>query len=305
MTAISLQDSMTETLRGYWRDAAGYQRLAYVVAALLFTSGVFHFIVLLVSGDSWSGDVSFRKPTTFGLSFGVTLATTAWFLTFFAKNRVLGWIAMNLLTVTISYEVFAVTLQRWRGVPSHFNNATPFDTVIFALMGTVVALIGVAIVGLTVWSFFPMRATPGLAWAIRLGMLLLLVAQYFGTQIIANGTTLLAEGSPGPFNIFGEAGVMKLPHFFAMHAVQVLPILAWLLGFTRWPQGRVVALVIVATAGYTALLAVTAVQMFSGLAPLALTTPSIILFVAGLLALIGSGVAMLGALAREARPTAA
>jgi hypothetical protein len=305
MSALSLRGGMLETLRGYWRDAAGYQKFAYIVAALLIASGIFHFIVLLVSGDSLSGDVSFRKPTTFGLSFGLTLATAAWFLTFFAKNRILGWSTMGLLAVPIVYEVFAVTLQRWRGVASHFNNATPFDIAIFDYMGQAVGLIGVVIVGLAVWSFFPMRAAPGLTWAIRLGMLLLIVAQLFGALIVVNGVTLIAEGSAGPFNIFGEAGVMKLPHFFAMHAVQVLPVLAWLLGFSRWPKRRVVVLVVVATAGYMALLGATVVQTFSGLAPLALTTVSIILFVAGLLVLIGSGVTMLGVLARGARPAAA
>jgi hypothetical protein len=34
--------------------------------------------VLVVTGGSWEGPVSWRKPMSFGLSFGVTLATIGW-----------------------------------------------------------------------------------------------------------------------------------------------------------------------------------------------------------------------------------
>jgi hypothetical protein len=53
-------------------------RFAYRVAAVLFASGLFHLVVFAVDGGPWEGPVSWRKPVTFGLSFGLTLATYAW-----------------------------------------------------------------------------------------------------------------------------------------------------------------------------------------------------------------------------------
>jgi len=49
------------------------ERAAYSAAVLLLVSGVIHLAVLLISGGTWEGPLSLRKPTTFGLSFGLTL----------------------------------------------------------------------------------------------------------------------------------------------------------------------------------------------------------------------------------------
>ncbi len=50
----------------------------YAVSAVLALSGLVHLGVLIVSGGDWTGPLSWRKPATFGLSFGLTLATITW-----------------------------------------------------------------------------------------------------------------------------------------------------------------------------------------------------------------------------------
>lgn len=49
------------------------ERVAYWSGGLLILSGVIHLAVLLMSGGTWEGPLSLRKPTAFGLSFGLTL----------------------------------------------------------------------------------------------------------------------------------------------------------------------------------------------------------------------------------------
>ena len=67
-------------VRGWWAEARGYQRLAYLVGAGLIVIGLAHAAMWALAGGSASGPVSWRKPTTFGISFGLTTVTLAAFL---------------------------------------------------------------------------------------------------------------------------------------------------------------------------------------------------------------------------------
>ncbi|WP_331857401.1 hypothetical protein [Amycolatopsis thermoflava] len=70
---------MTLALRDtLWTRARPVERVAYVVAAALFASGLVHLVVLVASGTTWEGPLSYRKAMTFGLSFGLTLASVTW-----------------------------------------------------------------------------------------------------------------------------------------------------------------------------------------------------------------------------------
>jgi len=64
---------------------------------------------------------------------------------------------------------------------------------------------------------------------------------------------------------------MKLPHAVALHALQVLGLLALLLERTALAVSRRILLVLLAVCGYTLALGVAALQTFGGRAPLDLT----------------------------------
>jgi len=72
--------SLRATVRGWWAEARGYQRLAYVVGAGLILIGLAHAGLWALAGGSASGAVSWRKPTTFGISFGLTTVTLGYLL---------------------------------------------------------------------------------------------------------------------------------------------------------------------------------------------------------------------------------
>ena len=87
--------------------------------------------------------MSLRKAATFGLSFGLTLPSVAW-ATSFLRLRARGAGAGAFLVACV-VETVLITMQAWRGVPSHFNFATPFDTAVsmtLALGGGVIVLVG-------------------------------------------------------------------------------------------------------------------------------------------------------------------
>jgi hypothetical protein len=270
----TLIQAMRTTVRNYWTQAGGYQKFLYAIGALFLLSGLFHTGVLIVTGGSLAGPVSWRKPIIFGFSIGVTCLSIGWVLTFLPKHRLIGWLLSGALGISFLVELFLIDMQQWRGVPSHFNYSTPFDAAVFNIMGTMIVLVEIVIVLIALWTFFSLKAPPSLAWAIRLGMVLLVVSQIFGNLIIANGIPQVLDFQTGEFisegvnsaYIFGAAGSMKVPHALTLHAIQVLPLLAFLLLFTNWSESRRLTAVMVAAVGYTGLVIVSAFQTFSGLA---------------------------------------
>ena len=199
---------------GRFDDVPLHQRAAYYCGGLLVLSGLFHGLVYVVDGGPWEGPVSWRKPVVFGLSFGITLVTLAWMLGFLRPRKAAAWVVLGVLIVASVGEVALVSMQKWRGVPSHFNEDTAFDGMVFSVMGMLVALIVLMTVVMAVWSFFRVDASASLALAIRSG-LVLLVSQMVGVQMIVEGG-----------NTFGANGALKMPHALTLHAIQMLPALA-------------------------------------------------------------------------------
>lgn len=261
MTTVPLR-AMAGSLRGYWTDAAGYQRLCYVVGTALIAIGLLHGLAFLVLGGAWAGDVSWRKPFTFGVSFGLTTITLAWMAGFLRMGPRSAWPAFGVLAAANTIEVLWVTLQRARGVPSHFNDDTAFDNALFLLNGGVIFVTMTVIVLLTVRAFFFTDAAPSMRLALRGGLLLLNAAMAGGVAMIVYGTVFDAESMT-----FGAAGIMKVPHAVGIHAIQVLPGLAWLLSFSSSSEDRRLRIVALATAGYAGLVLVSALQTYTGRTP--------------------------------------
>ncbi|WP_167138204.1 hypothetical protein [Diaminobutyricimonas sp. TR449] len=267
----------------------GPQKVLLGAGLLLLVSALVHAVVFLASGTPWEGPVSWRKPILFGFSFGITAVTIALFAGAIRMRPWLAWAMLGTLAVTSVAETALITLQTWRGVPSHFNFTTAFDALVFSAMGAVVSVIALVLVVLTVLTFTSMRDVPGsVKLAIRAGMVLLLVGQALGGMIIAvgippvvTGDEAAAFGAEGV--LFGEAGILKSPHGVAMHALQVLPLLAWLAPVAGLAESRTRRAVLAATIGYTLVLGVSLLQTFTGQAPFALGVPMLALALVGIL----------------------
>lgn len=270
---------------GRFTPVAPYQRFAYLCGAVLVLSGVVHGFVFLLDGGPWEGPVSWRKPILFGLSFGISLVALTWILGFLRPRKAAGWIVLGALAVASAGEVFLVSMQKWRGVESHFNEDTAFDGMVFSMMGLLVSLIVVMTVVITVWSFVRLDAPASLAFAIRSGLILMLVGQMVGVQMI------IEEG-----NTFGAAGALKLPHAVALHGVEVLPALALVLLLSETVERHRVRVVALGTVGYTALVASTMVQTYGGRGPLDPDVFTTALALAGLTLLVVSALLALRAL---------
>ena len=149
-----------------------------------------------------------------------------------------------MFTVASVIEVFGISLQRWRGEESHFNEETAFDTVLSrgGLAGGAMVL-ALFVVAATVLSLRPAPYLPAsMRLALRAGWLLLLGAMAVGVAMVVTAVTELnAEGVPEPVQqqaAYSSAGWLKPAHAITMHAILLLPGLAWLASHTAWEEAR-------------------------------------------------------------------
>jgi hypothetical protein len=247
--------SIAGSLRSFWKDGRRTERVGYVVGVLLLISGFAHLAILVIGGGTWSGPLSWRKPTTFGLSFGLTLITIVWATSFLdLGERARRWL-IGVFTGASVLETALVTLQTWRGVPSHFNLETTFDGLVARTLAAGGFALVAIIVSLTFASFRANEATPlSLRIAIRIGFVTLVASMATGASMIAKGMTFVFAGDPQA--AYATAGSLKPIHAVTMHAILVLPGLAWLLSFVDWNERRRAGAVLVAVACYLVVVAI-------------------------------------------------
>jgi len=218
-----------------------------VIGLLLVASGLAHLGVWAVLGGPWEGAVSWRKPILFGISGGLTSLSLGWAWSKLPCRWGDAWLAAS-VAWALFVEVTLIDLQAWRGVASHFNRTTPFDSWLYDAMGVLILWVTLVAVDLTVRFF---RQPTGLATdmllAVRSGFVLLVISCLLGIWVSVNGDMRVAAGLEP--ERYGAAGVPKFPHGAVIHALQWLPMVAWAArqaGFTE--RGRV-SLVTLATVG--------------------------------------------------------
>ena len=251
-------------MTSFWSQAQRTERAACVVGALLLASGLIHLTILTIGNGSWQGPLSLRKPTTFGLSFGLTLITITWVASFVRLSDRARGVLLGAFTVASALEAALVTLQAWRGVPSHFNIETTFDASVARTLAAGGFVLVAVIVVLTLATFRTEPRVPiSMRVAIRFGFVALVGSVVVGALMIAKGMRLVFAGDPQAAYITG--GALKPTHAVTMHAILVLPALAWLLSFVNWTEQRRLVVVLLAAAAYVVLAGVVAVGNICGL----------------------------------------
>lgn len=194
-------------------------RLLLVFFTLLYaTSGAFHLLVWAVDGGPWAGDITWRKPIVFGLSAAITTASLAWALGAVRPSAIRRR-GVRIYVVAMTFEIALITMQRWRGVASHYNTTTAFDGLVFTAMG---ALIVIAAIPVTRWAIAATRdrnLPVEQRTAASLGLWLLVLG-------FAIGVVMSQLGSAG--RMIPHAGMVAAAHdlvpahAFALHGIQVV-----------------------------------------------------------------------------------
>ncbi|MGH3355915.1 MAG: hypothetical protein ACRDOJ_08445 [Nocardioidaceae bacterium] len=222
------------SVRRAWPRQPAVARVCYLISAVLVFSGLVHLGIALVSDRPWAGPLSWRKPTTFGLSFGTTLASVTWVVSLLPGVTRSRTTLLGILAADCVLEVLGITVQAWRNVPSHFNKETTFDAAVANALaaggGVLVIVLGTLAVG--AWRS-SRELRPSLRLGLRAGFGLLAAGLASGVAMIVRGVSLLGQGAAdGRWDdpAYAEAGFVKDFHAVTLHAVLLLPALAVLLG---------------------------------------------------------------------------
>jgi hypothetical protein len=183
------------------------------------------------------------KPLKFGVSIAVYLWTVSALLPRLDLSA--GWqrAAALLLGGAMVIEMTVIMLQPFRGTTSHFNQGTALDRTLWAGMvaAIVAATLGMlALAAVATWR--PMRDADGApldammatAWVLGLWLFQLAALSGFTMGGRLAHTVGAPDGGPGlpVVNWSTRHGDLRVSHFFALHAMQVLPLAAWVLART-------------------------------------------------------------------------
>lgn len=255
-----------------WRS---WHRPLLLFCAAMVPVAVLCAVGVVVDDRVLGGARVWFKPLKFSVSFAAYCLSLAWLLSLLPRGRRVGWWAGTVVAVASLVEVVIIAGQAMRGKRSHFNYETPFDEALYNVMGGMVIalwLATLAVAVLLVRTRMPDRAS---AWTIRYGIVQALAGASVGflmsevaapgqergvSTVIGAHSVGVADGGPGmPLTGWSTTGGdLRIPHFFGMHALQLLPLLVVVLAvlaprFARLADDRVrLRLVLLASGVYAA-----------------------------------------------------
>jgi hypothetical protein len=264
MTTLAAPQT-TPTTRDVLRWHRPLLALTGVMAGLTLVTlvGVFADPRVLVGAPIW------LKPFKFAISFVLYGFALAWMLSVLPRrSRTAEWAGVLIVGVAV-IEVTLIVVQAARGQRSHFNDTTPGNALIFAVMGASIMVLFVAhlINGLiALLQRIPDRPT---RYAIRLALGISLLGmlaavpmvtpmQDPGIEGISGAHSVgVPDGGPGlPVTGWSTTGGdLRIGHFVGLHALQALPLLAFLLARVgrRLDERTRARLLLVAGAAYAIL----------------------------------------------------
>lgn len=225
-------------MANFFSQLKARNKLLYWTGWLCLTGALICAGMMLKNDTVVLGINAYIKPMKFFLSVAIFAWTIAWYMHYLKYRRsVLVYSIVFILVMLI--ELGIITWQASRGKLSHFNISSRFDGMLFAIMG-------IAIVTLTLWTlyisilFFVQRnfTVPiHYIWAVRLALLLFIIFSFQGYMMVRQlaHTVGSPDGGPGlpVLNWSTTYGDLRVAHFFGIHSLQIIPLLAYYVTRTK------------------------------------------------------------------------
>lgn len=256
------------------------------VTWLMAALGLLFAVLMLADPRVIEGAPAWLKPLKFAVSTAIYSATLSWVLRYLSDWPRLARRAAAVTAWVFIVEVALIALQAARGTTSHFNTSSVVDGAIFSVMGAGIAAQTVAAIAVTVALWRQTFADRAMGWALRLGMTLAVAGASVGGLMTQPTAAQLAQaretqqmpragahtvGAPdGGAGLPGTGwslahGDLRVPHFVGLHAMQALPLVAWLAARRRGTRDSAhVGVVVGAAVSYAALFALLLAQAMLG-----------------------------------------
>ena len=270
MTTLALSTPHFSGLSRLRRDAPLFTALGIAMALSLLTT----LAAMQIDDRQFQGDSIWLKPVKFQIALVVylfTLAVYARWLPVATRQARMFRLYCGIVAAAIIGEVLWIGGAAAQGTASHFNDSSPVWTALYGLMGAAAVTLTSAslVVGIAIWRN---RAT-GLPGALHLAVALGLVLTFVLTVPVAgymSSATAHFVGTPADWDrglpLMGwsrSEGDLRVAHFLATHALHGIP-LAGLIAVLTLPEPAARLAVLLASAGYAALVVASFVQALAG-----------------------------------------
>jgi len=205
---------------------------ALFVFGLVCILGGFFFLIAARFSRITLDDVNiWYKPFKFAMSIGIYCWTMAWFCAYLPGFNMRAFATFTI--VALGFEIVYIVFQAGRGQRSHFNNSTPLYTTLYSLMALAATAVTVytAYIGFLFFNNNISGLPAQYLLAIRWGILIFVIFSFEGFVMGSRMSHTIggADGNHGIpiLNWSRKFGDPRIAHFIGMHALQVLPFIAY------------------------------------------------------------------------------
>ena len=269
ITAISSSYRISQLWQTLWKSHAPLATFSAFAALLT----VFFLAGVILDPRYITGAPAWMKPLKFAVSILIYSLSMIWMLSHLPRSR-LKTIASNTIIAMLAGELLVIGVQAARGLQSHFNVATLLDGALFSIAGVMISVLWGANLLLAIALLRQPMINAPMGLALRASLVIAMIGMalaflmtsptaqqlaswHAGAPIVVSGahTVGAIDGGAGlPVTGWStQSGDLRVGHFVGLHALQILPLLAWLLSSTILSAARRSRLIAIAGAYYLAI----------------------------------------------------
>jgi hypothetical protein len=232
----AVQTLSPSAVRGFFRELdATDPVLSRLGWALLLAVPVFAAFAMFVPAGTVAVN-PWIKPIKFSMSFSTFASTVSLLL---LALRIPKWqltLARRAIAISVAFEILSLACQAWRSA-YHLSGQSLLDTSLAQMTNSMV-MINTGIVCWMLALFCVNRVRTDqidrpMVAAIQYSLVIFLAGNAIGGYMLARGshTVGVADGGQGlPFvNWSVIGGDLRIAHFIAIHAIQIVPLFAYIL----------------------------------------------------------------------------
>jgi hypothetical protein len=229
------QTASPSAVRSFFRELDANDRvLSRLGWALLLVVPV--FAALAMFAPAATAVNPWIKPIKFSMSFSTFASTISLLLLALQIPKWQLTLARRTIAASVSLEILSLAAQAWRSA-YHLAGHSLLDTSLAQMTNSMV-MVNTGIVCWMLALFCANRVRTNwidrpMVSAIRYSIMIFLAGNAIGGYMLARGshTVGVADGGPGlPFvNWSVIGGDLRIAHFIAIHAIQIVPLFAYIL----------------------------------------------------------------------------